>query len=101
MAPCGGMGIGPCVQPKVTENIDNIIAMIGTIIDNGHAYAVEGDVYFAVPSLPGYGQLSGRKLVRHSPPALTPPSTPEPLSQSSSQKQHCALTRNGTVNRST
>lgn len=33
------------------------------IVERGHAYAVEGgDVFFSVPSSPGYGQLSGRKL---------------------------------------
>lgn len=47
----------------MTENIENIVRMIGTIIDNGHAYAADGDVYFNVPSLDGYGQLSGRKMV--------------------------------------
>lgn len=47
----------------MTENIENIVSMIGTIIENGHAYASDGDVYFNVPSLDGYGQLSGRKMV--------------------------------------
>ncbi|KAK3276672.1 hypothetical protein CYMTET_15276 [Cymbomonas tetramitiformis] len=50
----------PSVEPKVTESIPSIVAMIGTIIDNGHAYAVDGDVYFNVPSLNEYGVLSGR-----------------------------------------
>ena len=35
--------------------------MIERIIGNGHAYAVEGDVFFDVASLPNYGRLSGRK----------------------------------------
>eukprot|EP00241_Pyramimonas_parkeae_P001508 CAMPEP_0114262438 /NCGR_PEP_ID=MMETSP0058-20121206/21805_1 /TAXON_ID=36894 /ORGANISM="Pyramimonas parkeae, CCMP726" /LENGTH=485 /DNA_ID=CAMNT_0001378309 /DNA_START=319 /DNA_END=1776 /DNA_ORIENTATION=- len=52
----------PSVEPKVTENIEQIVAMIGTIVANGHAYAAQGDVYFHVPSLEGYGQLSGRKM---------------------------------------
>ena len=39
-----------------------MIEQIGKIIDNGHAYAVDGDVYFSVPSLDGYGSLSGRKM---------------------------------------
>mmetsp|Transcript_23440 Transcript_23440/g.39213 ORF Transcript_23440/g.39213 Transcript_23440/m.39213 type:complete len:617 (+) Transcript_23440:218-2068(+) len=52
----------PSVEPKVTENIDNIISMIGTIIEKGHAYPLDGDVYFSVPSLENYGSLSGRKL---------------------------------------
>ena len=40
----------------------DMIEQIGKIIDNGHAYAVDGDVYFSVPSLDGYGSLSGRKM---------------------------------------
>lgn len=34
------------------------------IIANGHGYAVGGDVFFDVASLPGYGKLSGRSQVR-------------------------------------
>ena len=40
--------------------------MMGTvqrIMDNGHAYSADGDVYFDVGSLPGYGRLSGRAQV--------------------------------------
>jgi cysteinyl-tRNA synthetase len=33
------------------------------IVDNGHAYAAGGDVFFDVASLPGYGALSGRSQV--------------------------------------
>lgn len=50
------------VHPKVTEHIDSIIAMVSDIIAKGHAYVADGDVYFAVRSLPGYGELSGRDL---------------------------------------
>jgi cysteinyl-tRNA synthetase len=54
------------VQPAsdytlVTEFIPQIIAFIEGLIEKGHAYAVEGgDVYFSVPSFPGYGKLSHR-----------------------------------------
>jgi cysteinyl-tRNA synthetase len=42
-----------------------MVATISKIIDNGHAYAVDGgDVFFDVASLPGYGRLSGRSQVR-------------------------------------
>ncbi len=52
----------PTVQPKVSEHIDEIIATIASIVDNGHGYAVEGDVFFHVPSLRRYGYLSGRDV---------------------------------------
>jgi cysteinyl-tRNA synthetase len=45
----------------VTDFIPQIIAFVERLIDGGHAYVVEGgDVYFAVPSFPGYGRLSHR-----------------------------------------
>lgn len=44
----------------VTEFIPDIITMVQGLIDRGHAYALDGDVYFSVPSFPRYGQLSGR-----------------------------------------
>ncbi len=52
----------PTVQPKVSEHIDEIIATIQAIIDNGHGYAVGADVFFDVPSQRGYGYLSGRDV---------------------------------------
>ena len=50
----------PNVQPKVTENIGPIIDYVQKLIENGHAYAAEGNVYFAIDSFPDYGKLSGR-----------------------------------------
>ncbi|KAL9664432.1 hypothetical protein QQ045_019832 [Rhodiola kirilowii] len=52
----------PTHQPRVSEHIDQIKELITKIIDNGCAYTVEGDVYFAVETFPEYGRLSGRKL---------------------------------------
>ena len=52
----------PQVEPKVTEHIPEIIAMVQALVERGHAYVVEGDVYFDVPSFPGYGKLSRRNL---------------------------------------
>ncbi len=53
----------PDIEPKATENIKEIIAMICTLIDSGNAYAAaNGDVYYAVSSYSDYGKLSGRKL---------------------------------------
>jgi cysteinyl-tRNA synthetase len=56
------LGVRPARWVYVTENIPEIIAMIEKIIANGHAYAVDGDVYFRVTSSPHYGKLSRRKL---------------------------------------
>ncbi|CAI0553146.1 unnamed protein product [Linum tenue] len=52
----------PTHQPRVTEHMENIKNMITQIMENGCAYAVDGDVNFAVDKSPNYGQLSGRKL---------------------------------------
>lgn len=52
----------PDVRPKATEEIGTMIELIEELIAGGHAYAVEGDVYFAVRSYEGYGQLSGRNI---------------------------------------
>ena len=52
----------PTLRPRATEAMDEMIALIARLIDRGHAYESGGDVYFAVRSFPGYGQLSGRDL---------------------------------------
>ena len=52
----------PDVVPRATHHISEIIAMIGELIDSGHAYANEGHVLFNVPSDPDYGSLSRRSL---------------------------------------
>jgi len=51
---------GPDVQPKATEYIPQMIAMVEKLIARKHAYAAEGHVLFDVPSWPDYGQLSRR-----------------------------------------
>ena len=51
------------VNPRATEHIGEIIALVGTLVEKGHAYVTpEGDVYFAVRSFPGYGKLSGQNI---------------------------------------
>lgn len=52
----------PTVRPKATEEIDAMIELVQTLIDGGHAYEVDGDVYFSVRSYPRYGALSGRNI---------------------------------------
>ena len=48
---------------KATQNIDNIIDFVSTLIKKGHAYPTKnGDVYFDVVSFPGYGKLSNRNV---------------------------------------
>lgn len=48
--------------PRATEFIGQMLGMIKTLIDKGHAYATSGDVYFDVTSFPGYGKLSNRRI---------------------------------------
>ncbi len=52
----------PTVEPRATEHIAQMIAMIETLIARGHAYEAQRHVLFHVPSMPDYGQLSGRSL---------------------------------------
>ena len=51
------------VNPRATEHIGEIVALVRTLIEKGHAYATpDGDVYFSVRSFPGYGKLSGQNI---------------------------------------
>lgn len=50
------------VHPKATDHIPEMIEIIKGLEEQGLAYAVDGDVYFAVDKLPTYGKLSGRTL---------------------------------------
>ena len=50
----------PDVEPRATQHIDEMIDLIGRLIDGGHAYEAEGHVLFHVPSMTDYGALSGR-----------------------------------------
>jgi len=53
----------PDNEPRATTHIDAMIEMISTLVEKGHAYAAEnGDVFYAVRSFDGYGQLSGKSL---------------------------------------
>ena len=52
----------PSLEPRATAHMDDIIDMTSRLVEKGHAYETgDGDVYFAVDSLPSYGALSGRK----------------------------------------
>ena len=50
------------VEPRATEHIDAMIALIEHLVRGGFAYVVDGDVYFAIRRFPSYGQLSGKNL---------------------------------------
>ncbi len=51
------------VNPRATQHIGDIIALVQRLIDLGHAYPADnGDVYFAVRSYPDYGKLSGQSI---------------------------------------
>lgn len=52
----------PTIRPKATDEIDTMINLVKTLVEKGHAYVVDGDVYFNVRSYPNYGSLSGRNI---------------------------------------
>lgn len=57
------IGVRPAtVHPKATENIGAIIDVVQKLIDNGYAYEVDGNVYFATKKFSGYGKLSKQPL---------------------------------------
>jgi cysteinyl-tRNA synthetase len=63
VADTDGLGLGrPDHEPLASETIEGIVGLISDLIERGHAYAVGGDVYFAVRSYPGYGELSHRNV---------------------------------------
>ena len=49
----------PTEEPRATDHVPEMVALIGRLIDLGHAYEAEGHVLFDVPSYPAYGRLSG------------------------------------------
>lgn len=50
----------PTIEPKATDHIPEMIAMIASLIEQGKAYDKDGDVFYSVHSFDGYGQLSGK-----------------------------------------
>jgi cysteinyl-tRNA synthetase len=63
VADTDALGLGrPDHEPLASETIGGIVALIDRLIETGHAYAAEGDVYFAVRSDPRYGELSHRDV---------------------------------------
>ena len=62
-ADMASLGVLPAdVEPRATEHIPQMIALIERLIRQGVAYPVDGDVYFEVRRFPGYGKLSGKNL---------------------------------------
>lgn len=53
--------IPPAIEPRATGHVPQMITLMERLIERGHAYAVDGDVYFDVRSFPDYGALSGQR----------------------------------------
>jgi cysteinyl-tRNA synthetase len=55
--------VKPDYEPRATQHVEGMLAMIAKLVERGMAYAVSGgDVYFSVRDFPGYGKLSGKSL---------------------------------------
>ena len=61
---CEALGVARAdSEPRATEYVPQIVAMVQTLIDKGYAYAADnGDVYYAVAKFESYGRLSGKRL---------------------------------------
>ncbi len=60
---CHGLGVREAtIHPKATENIEQIISMVETLIQKGYAYEANGDVYYRTTKFDGYGKLSHQPL---------------------------------------
>jgi cysteinyl-tRNA synthetase len=61
---CAALNVQPGDhEPKATEYVREIVAMVARLVDKGYAYAAQnGDVYYAVSRFPEYGRLSGKRL---------------------------------------
>jgi cysteinyl-tRNA synthetase len=61
IADTDALGLGrPDAEPLASETIAEIVSLIEALIESGHAYQADGDVYFRVRSFDGYGKLSNR-----------------------------------------
>ncbi|GAA4551261.1 cysteine--tRNA ligase [Amycolatopsis samaneae] len=52
----------PSINPRATGHVTQMVQLMERLIDRGHAYAADGDVYFSVKSFDAYGALSGQQL---------------------------------------
>jgi cysteinyl-tRNA synthetase len=52
----------PSYEPRATGHVPEMVELMQRLIDRGHAYAVDGDVYFDILSFPDYGALSGQRI---------------------------------------
>ncbi len=52
----------PTIAPRATGHITQMISLMQDLIERGHAYAAQGDVYFDVRSFADYGKLSGQRI---------------------------------------
>ena len=50
------------IYPKATEHVDEILKMIKTLVDNGSAYNIDGNVFYNVSGFKSYGKLSGKNI---------------------------------------
>jgi cysteinyl-tRNA synthetase len=63
----------PTIEPRATGHVPAMTTLMRRLIDAGHAYASDGDVYFDVASFPEYGALSGQRMADMQPAADADP----------------------------
>src|SRR5215204_4648101 len=65
LADAAAFNLQPAAEyPRASDYVPQMQELVAKLLERGHAYEVEGTVYFAVESFPGYGRLSGNTLER-------------------------------------
>jgi cysteinyl-tRNA synthetase len=65
LADAAAFNLQPAAEyPRASEYVPQMQELVARLLEGGHAYEVQGNVYFAVESFPGYGRLSGNTLER-------------------------------------
>jgi cysteinyl-tRNA synthetase len=63
LADAAALNLRPAAEyPRASEYVPQMLELVAKLLESGHAYEVDGNVYFAVESFPGYGRLSGNTL---------------------------------------
>jgi cysteinyl-tRNA synthetase len=63
LADAGALNLEPAAAyPRASDHVPQMLELVAKLLERGHAYEVDGNIYFAVETFPGYGRLSGNTV---------------------------------------